>query len=261
MKMKKMLVLFTTIIILGSILVSTALAGNVIVGEIKYYHVGTQQYANAAKVDVSGAGSTLRVNGSTRINVDVPYQFVDAGMIGVSAELYDQYGNMVANAPRTVNSGKSNYCNSLLASINPQKSELYYATGTSYVWTGNGYDEETTYKTRFISSTGTYSMNEYGQTYGSAMFAESIDDRPDLMSTMGTNGVAGYIYSAELEKDNPKTPAEALAKQEMYDELIANWDGEAPIVIRTIPLYASDGKTVVGEYDISFMPSNDNWDW
>lgn len=261
MKVKKALSLFTATMVLGSILVSTALASDAIVGQIKYYYVGTQQYANAAKVDVSGSGASRRVNGSTRISVDVPSGFADAGTIGASAELYDQYGNVVATAPRTVNDNSSNYCNSLLASINTQKSENYYATGFTYVWTGNSYDEEATYKTPLISSANSYSLNESGQTYGSAMFAESIDARPDLMAAVGNNGVSGYIYSAELEKENPKTPAEALAAQEMYDALITDWDGEAPIIIRTIPLYASDGKTVIGEYDISFMPSDDTWGW
>lgn len=256
MKTKKILSFLTSTMVVCSMLVVTVFATDVIVGEIKYYYVGTQQYANAAKVDVTGSGSSQRVNGSTRISVDIPYHFADAGELGASAELYDQSGNLVASAPRTVNSDSSNYCNSLLASINLQGSENYYATGFTYVWTGNSYDEEATYNTPLLPVSNQYSVNEAGQTYGSAMFAEARDDRPDLMAAVGNNGVSGYVYSADLEEESPETLDEALAQQEMYDALIANWDGETPIVIRTIPLYASDGQTVIGEYDISFVPSD-----
>lgn len=118
------------------------------------------------------------------------------------------------------------------------------------------YDEESTYNTHLQPVSNQYLVNAAGQTYGSAMFAEARDDRPDLMAAVGNNGVSGYVYSADLEEESPETLDEALAQQEMYDALIANWDGETPIVIRTIPLYASDGQTVIGEYDISFVPSD-----
>jgi len=81
------------------------------------------------------------------------------------------------------------------------------------------------------------------------------------MAAIGDDGVAGYIYTDDLKSENPKTPAEAVARQEMYEALIANWDGQEAIVVRTIPLYESDGRTVIGDYNISFTPSDGNWNW
>lgn len=117
------------------------------------------------------------------------------------------------------------------------------------------------YKSPLISSGTSYSVNQFGQTYGSALYADTFDERPDLMAAIGDDGVAGYIYTDDLKSENPKTPAEAVARQEMYEALIANWDGQEAIVVRTIPLYESDGRTVIGDYNISFTPSDGNWNW
>lgn len=103
-----------------------------------------------------------------------------------------------------------------------------------------------------------YSINKSGQTYGSASNAASTKDRPDLIAAIGTNGISGYIYNSDLMEGAPTTPAEAIAQQEAYDELAANWDGVNPIVVRTIPLYDVEGKSVIGEYDISFTPNRRN---
>lgn len=256
MKLKKRCTAFVTAMVVGSALISTAFAINAVVSEIKYYYVGTQQYANAAKTE---APSNQTVFAMTRIGVEKPYQFVDKGKIGASAELYDDNGKVVATAPRTFNSGKSNYCNSLTASVNPQHSQNYYASGFTYVWDGQDYHTEATYKSPVLPFTTTYAVNDSGQTYGSAMMANSLDERPDLMAAVGNNGVEGYIYTSALQEDLPKTPDEALEQQALYETLSANWDGKEAIVVRTIPLYDSDGQTVIGEYDISFTPGTNNW--
>ena len=107
--------------------------------------------------------------------------------------------------------------------------------------------------------TSPYSVNEFGQTYGSASLAASYDERPELISAVGRDGTKGYVYFTDLKADHPKTPEEALAQQESYYERMAAWDGKEILVVRTIPLYAVDGQTVMGEYDISFTPNGDNW--
>jgi hypothetical protein len=83
-----------------------------------------------------------------------------------------------------------------------------------------------------------YNTNEHGQTFGSAMFAESYETEPDLISAMGENGVFGYVYKEDLYCPTPSTREEALAMS------------QTRIKTQTIPLYASDGRTVIGEFII-----------
>lgn len=71
-----------------------------------------------------------------------------------------------------------------------------------------------------------YQLNAYGKTYGSAANAASEEEEPDLILAEGTNGTVGYIR----------------AEDEVSAE---NGSG------RSIPLYAADGQTVIGEFAIS----------
>ena len=95
-----------------------------------------------------------------------------------------------------------------------------------------------------------YETNVNGQTYGTAMYAATPDEEPDLILAESPDGTEGYIYSSDLNADLPSNPEEMLAINEKYQKI---WD-EAPIgevvVARYIPLYAVDGKTVVGEFPI-----------
>lgn len=86
--------------------------------------------------------------------------------------------------------------------------------------------------------TPVYSVNENGQSYGSALYANSIDEEPDLIKARGVDGNTGYVRAVDLYRDEPKTPEEALEKMR-----------KAPS-IKKIPLYAVDGKTVVGTFHI-----------
>ncbi|WMJ77477.1 MULTISPECIES: hypothetical protein [unclassified Sedimentibacter] len=75
--------------------------------------------------------------------------------------------------------------------------------------------------------------NENGQTYG----LES-EDSPDLIAAQGIDGTYGYILSNDLYGPEFSTPEEAVNWQEKHN-------GK-----RVIPLYASDGKTVIGEFKL-----------
>lgn len=83
-----------------------------------------------------------------------------------------------------------------------------------------------------------YQKNEDGQTYGSALYATSIDTEPDLISAVGEDGTIGYVRSMDLYGVQPKTPEEALDQMRKADSVIR------------IPLYAVDGKTVIGTFKI-----------
>lgn len=80
-----------------------------------------------------------------------------------------------------------------------------------------------------------YSVNEQGQTYGSETYPPGVKKEPDLIGAIGTNGTQGYVKSIDLEPTF-SSPEEAIVFQE------ANEDG------RSIPLYESDGKRVIGEF-------------
>lgn len=85
---------------------------------------------------------------------------------------------------------------------------------------------------------GQFGTNPSGQTYGSAMEAISPDKEPDLIQADATNGKQGYVKKFELEGSQPKTPDEASAMSVNSKE-------------RTIKVYTSDGKTVIGEFVIA----------
>lgn len=80
-----------------------------------------------------------------------------------------------------------------------------------------------------------YSINEQGQTYGRGTYPSGVKIEPDLVGAVGTNSTQGYVKSTDLEPAFA-SPEEAITFQE------ANKDG------RSIPLYESDGKTVIGEF-------------
>ncbi|MBR3083572.1 MAG: hypothetical protein IKH03_03250 [Oscillospiraceae bacterium] len=83
-----------------------------------------------------------------------------------------------------------------------------------------------------------YQLNERGQTYGSVDTNVPPEEQvlPELISAIGIDGTRGYVYSSDLSGEQPKNPEEALE----YMEKLRN---EGP---RSIPLYASDGVTVLG---------------
>lgn len=84
-----------------------------------------------------------------------------------------------------------------------------------------------------------YPMNASGETYGSLLYATSPETEPNLVKAMGVDGTIGYVRNVDLNGVPPKTPEEAIAQQEKMSDT------------KRIPLYKSDGKTVIGEYEIT----------
>lgn len=79
-----------------------------------------------------------------------------------------------------------------------------------------------------------FGVNANGDTYGVMSSDGSV---PDLVAVIATNGSEGYAYWKELEGPIPSSPAEALRWQEEHK-------GKAT----RIPVYLSDGETVIGEF-------------
>ncbi|KUO75473.1 MAG: hypothetical protein APF81_26530 [Desulfosporosinus sp. BRH_c37] len=111
----------------------------------------------------------------------------------------------------------------------------YLESGPLYNWLKDG-----EWKTEFSQNsalTPLYQTNENGQTYGSALASSIIGNpQPDLISAE-KDGTSGYVKYEDLMGPRPKTPEEARAMQEM-----------GKFEKREIPLYAADGKTVIGSF-------------
>jgi hypothetical protein len=84
-------------------------------------------------------------------------------------------------------------------------------------------------------------VNENGLTYGSTAWGEF----PDLVRVSATNGLVGYSYATELDGVPFNTPEEARKYADELREL-----NEQGIFYRTVPVYESDGVTVIGEHKI-----------
>ncbi|WP_162799169.1 hypothetical protein [Nocardioides sp. 616] len=78
-----------------------------------------------------------------------------------------------------------------------------------------------------------WGVNAKGETFGVQRNGRS----PDLIAVVTTDGKQGYAYVEDLEGPVPTSPADALAQQE------AN-EGKK----RSVPVYESDGETLIGEY-------------
>lgn len=77
-----------------------------------------------------------------------------------------------------------------------------------------------------------WATNDSGSTFGQ----ENYRGTPDLVAVTATNGRQGYVYARKLAQPSPSSPAEALAWQ------------AGPQVTAQVPVYESDGKTVIGEF-------------
>jgi hypothetical protein len=112
----------------------------------------------------------------------------------------------------------------------------YFQSAPLYHWLKNG-----EWKTEFDQNPALmqlYRTNENGQTYGSQA-GPSIhgNPQPDLIAAKGADGTSGYITYEDSMGPQPKTPEEAVEMQK-----------EGKFNIREIPLYAADGKTVLGSF-------------
>ena len=93
-----------------------------------------------------------------------------------------------------------------------------------------------------IGQVPVYPVNENGQTYGSALYSKSFEEEPDLISAYGIDNTPGYVLKEDLnsaEGGDVKSPEEAI-----------KWQKERSDITK-IPLYDVDGKTVIGEFELS----------
>jgi len=85
----------------------------------------------------------------------------------------------------------------------------------------------------------TFPTNQNGQTYGSASKV-GLQNEPDLIYAVATNGKKGYIYRSQLwAADGTNVNSPSAAQQYMQQETST-----------TIPVYDENGTTVIGEFVI-----------
>ena len=90
-----------------------------------------------------------------------------------------------------------------------------------------------------------FPVNENGQTYGEAANCFQPEEFPDLVGVHATNGKGGYAYYTDLYDESLPSTIEEAKKL-----------NEQGIFKIYIPVYESDGKTVIGEFGISINSEN-----
>lgn len=86
-----------------------------------------------------------------------------------------------------------------------------------------------------LAAESVYPTNAAGETYGTH---EPLVEQPDLMAAVGRHGVHGYLRRSDIIGTPPETPEEA---EEMNKRGLRGY---------RVPLYAADGVTVVGEFQV-----------
>ncbi|QOS99809.1 hypothetical protein JNUCC42_03260 [Brevibacterium sp. JNUCC-42] len=82
-----------------------------------------------------------------------------------------------------------------------------------------------------------YPVNEQGQTYDHGPYPYGPTQEPDLIKAEGENGVVGYVKALDLSPA-VSSPEEAITYQKSMKA----------VGYKSIPLYESDGKKVIGEF-------------
>ena len=104
-----------------------------------------------------------------------------------------------------------------------------------------------------------FPVNKNGQTYGSDMKIEDPKAAPDLISILASNGKEGYAYKEDLYAlEYYITEEKALENSKIQIEIFKKAAKKNPDVMivpwHSIPVYESDGKTIIGEYVYMYSP-------
>lgn len=87
-----------------------------------------------------------------------------------------------------------------------------------------------------------WSVNAKGETFG----IENDSGTPDLIAVLTTEGRQGYVYADELAEID----GTAAAREFTSPEDALRWQEEQKGKTLSVPVYLSDGETVVGEFVI-----------
>lgn len=207
----------------------------------------------------STSGYTVEAVNTINASANVP-----SGYMGGQARLYNTSGLLWTSSQMTYNTSKIG--GFTVYSPRATHSSTYYSHSIAEFYNGNGYTKYTGYKSpnMTLSNSGfaafdeksygesnneystevvdlmmeaEYEVNINGMTYGSGMSEFTIGEEPDLIAAIGVNGIEGYVKSDDL------TP-NITSIEEALEQAVANGDTSR------IPLYAVDGVTIIGEFEL-----------
>lgn len=212
-------------------------------------------------------GTTLPANGTIFLTSS---SVTDSSGISAETSVYTAFGSSVSSGamgvqPRLFKSGvlcsindfsyNSNFASRYSDQTAGDCGEGWYNShGFVRVWNGSIYVDYPTFPTdslQLVASTpsafsapdasanSAISVNDSGETLGSALGANTVEELPDLILSYGTEGQVGYVAAADLYPTHETRSIET-----------SNSDVPAP---RNIPLFDADGETVVGEFRIGSM--------
>lgn len=163
---------------------------------------------------------------------------VPIGYMGTRARMYSENGALVQAADWKYNTmACSGFDTYVYVDVNP--TAYYYSRGQVQFYNGSGYVTYTAKASPNMSlrTRSTYSpinINENGELYGSEVFLDNGASL-DLIYAIGENEIEGYVRAKDLESNSAEAP-ENVGQQVTKD--------------REIPLYESDGETVIGTFII-----------
>lgn len=189
--------------VLVAVSASTAFAGvgnysYETVNKIKYYFYSST-YGND---DLAWSGTTV----GTVDHVNVP-----GGWMGVKPKLYNSNGKLVF-------SSEWYFSEKACAEIYCRAGETsdkgtYYAVGNVKLYNSNGgYDSFNTMRSPYVTLSSEsedieIERNNNGEIYGSEYFLNQIGIQPDLIATIGDNGIHGFVKNSDLNYDlTPASP-------------------------------------------------------
>lgn len=89
-----------------------------------------------------------------------------------------------------------------------------------------------------------FKLNDSGLSYGSALYATSPENEPDLILVVATNGLEGYVYKSDLDAANGNEVAKSFSSPEQA----VRWQETQGLQDRMIAVYNIDGKTKIGDF-------------
>ncbi len=229
MKKIKFLVLSMILLVMTAIPVFAGTATS----STLYATVNGRQYKYYTKC-YTGSGWS---NANATVGTVTSSPTVPAGYLGVNAKLYKTNGSLVSSSGWYYSNGPS-----LLFGMPSPK---YYAKGNYYarssvrIYNGSNYNTYNTAQTPNMSVASIMEenelkiaqINENGEAYGSQLYC---DEHLDLIAATGENGIEGYVKATDLDPEPTGLVVEPYNPLTYY-----------------IPLYSSDGETVIGSFKIS----------
>lgn len=230
-----------------SLLVSIMLISNVYVA---FAASSPTQYATVYSHDYSYFNAAVSLATGARAYVSVQNEDgtggIAAGYMGGNAKLYNSNG-IISKSTGMQYTDKYMVGMAWYTDF-ATWSGSYYAKSQVAFYNGNGYDKFDVNKSPSVNYSSSssiiqmteklviseYKINENGEKYGSELYADVCGELPDLILAEGKNGEIGYVRNIDLNPE-PKTIEEAIALNKITE----------------IPLYSSDGKTVIGVFEFS----------